>query len=373
MKKLLALALIIFSSTILLAQKAKISGKVTNVRNEGLSGVTIKIAGGATGFTKTDVDGNFVLTVEPGKKYSIVLSYIGYKEKTIEDISLPAGKTEDFLSILLEDGGKKLSDVTVTATTRSSSAKGETVNALIAFQKNTNTVASVISAEAIRRSPDKNTGEVLRRTPGASIQEGKFLIVRGLAERYNLAMLNGIQLGSTEPDRKAFSFDLIPSNMIDNIIINKAFVPELPGEWAGGLVQVNTRDIPAKNFFTIQIGTGINTQTIGNNFYEYKGGKTDWLGIDDGTRSLPGSYTTKSQFDVLNAQQKTAMGKEFENTWSANTSNGLNRFNGQIQIAGGFTKNLKGSQKLGGIFGVTYNRSARYLKGTNNGYAFVGN
>ena len=131
-----------------------------------------------------------------------------------------------------------LTDVSGNATTRTATAKGETVNALIAFQKNTNTVASVISGEAIKRSPDKNTGEVLKRTPGASIQEGKFLIVRGLAERYNLALLNGVPLGSTEPDRKAFSFDLIPANMIDNIVINKAFVPELPGEWAGGLIQV---------------------------------------------------------------------------------------------------------------------------------------
>ncbi|HAI83454.1 MAG TPA: hypothetical protein DCL43_07290, partial [Chitinophagaceae bacterium] len=69
-------------------------------------------------------------------------------------------------------------------------------------QKNTNTVAAVVSAEAIRRSPDRNTGEVLKRTPGASIQEGRFLIVRGLADRYNQAMLNGVLLGSTEPDRK---------------------------------------------------------------------------------------------------------------------------------------------------------------------------
>ena len=91
----------------------------------------------------------------------------------------------------------------------------------ITFQKNTNTVASVISAESIRRSPDKNTGEVLKRTPGASLVDGKFLVIRGLADRYNQAMLNGILLTSTEPDRKTFSFDIIPSPMIDNIIINK--------------------------------------------------------------------------------------------------------------------------------------------------------
>ena len=88
-----------------------------------------------------------------------------------------------------------------------------------------------VHAESIRRSPDKNTGEVLKRVPGTSVQEGKYLVVRGLADRYNQAMLNGILLSSTEPDRKTFSFDIIPSSMIDNIVINKAFIPELPGEW----------------------------------------------------------------------------------------------------------------------------------------------
>jgi hypothetical protein len=77
----------------------------------------------------------------------------------------------------------------------------------------------------------------LKRVPGTSIQDGKYLVVRGLADRYNQAMLNGVLLSSTEPDRKTFSFDVFPAPMIDNIIINKAFVPELPGEWAGGLIQ----------------------------------------------------------------------------------------------------------------------------------------
>src|SRR6185369_5362598 len=140
----------------------------------------------------------------------------------------------------------------VTAT--ASSARKETSAALIQFQKNTNTVASVISAETIRRSPDKTTGEVLKRIPGTSIQEGKYLIVRGLSDRYNAALLNGIPLTSSEPDRKTFSFDIFPAALIDNIIINKAFVPELPGEWAGGLVQVNTKDIPSTPFLNILVG-----------------------------------------------------------------------------------------------------------------------
>ena len=154
------------------------------------------------------------------------------------------------LNVVLEVAAKDIEGVVVKSQTIS--ARRETTASVIAFQKNTNTVASVISAESIRRSPDKNTGEVLKRTPGASLIDGKFLVIRGLADRYNQAMLNGILLTSTEPDRKTFSFDIIPAPMIDNIIINKAFVPELPGEWAGGLIQVNTKDIPSKNFFNIQ-------------------------------------------------------------------------------------------------------------------------
>ena len=353
------------------AQKGRISGKVTNQKNEALVGVSIEISGAFSGMVRSDVEGRFSFPAETGKKYTLSFSYVGYQKKIVDEISLSAA-TEQNLDIVLDQEVKTLGNVTVTSSANRGTAKGESVNALIAFQKNTNTVASVISGEAIRRSPDKNTGEVLKRTPGASLQEGKFLIVRGLAERYNMALLNGVPLSSTEPDRKAFSFDLIPANMIDNIVINKAFVPELPGEWAGGLIQVNTRDIPNKNFFNIQIGTGFNTQTIANPFQVYQGGKLDFLGIEDGTRALPSTYTTKSQFDALSAQAKTEMGKQFENVWNPTIQNGVNQLNSQLQVSGGFTSS-KGTRKLGGIFGLTYNRTARLLKATNSGFNFIGN
>ena len=198
-------------------------------------------------------------------------------------------------------------------------------------------------------------------------------MIRGLAERYNLATLNGIQLGSTEPDRKAFSFDLIPANMIDNIVINKAFVPELPGEWAGGLIQVNTRDIPTKNFFNIQVGSGFNTQAVNGTFYENKGGKTDYLGIDDGTRSLPATYTTKSKFDALPSADKTYIGSTMQDNWAPVAANKSSLINGQFQTSGGFVKDFKNNRKLGGIFAINYNRSVRLTKGTNSGFNFIGN
>ena len=334
-----------------LAQTGKVAGKVTNEKNEGVSGVSIKIEG-AQGGTTSDVDGRYLLTLTAGKKYTLIFSSVGYQAKSISDVEIMAGKETQLDVLLTESKKNTLSDVVI----KSGSPRRETVAATISFQKNTNTVASVLSAESIRRSPDKNTGEVLKRVPGTSVQEGKYLVVRGLADRYNQAMLNGVLLSSTEPDRKTFSFDIFPASMIDNITINKAFVPELPGEWAGGLVQVNTKDIPTSNFFNISIGTGINTQTIGKDFYTYKGGKLDWLGIDDGFRAEPASMPTKSTFAELSDPDKAVIGKDFKNIWT--TDKGNTPLNASFQAGGGFSTMLFG-KKTGGILGLTYNRTVR--------------
>lgn len=342
-----------------LAQTIKFSGKVLNSKNEAIPGASIKLDGQAGG-TTSDLEGRFILNLSPGKKYSIQVSAVGYETKLIDDIEAVAGQTNE-LDIVLNVKAQMGDSVVVTA--RPLTARRETVNSLIAFQKNTNTVASVISAETIRRSPDRNTGEVLKRTPGASIQEGRFIIVRGLADRYNQAMLNGVLLSSTEPDRKTFSFDLIPSSMIDNLVINKAFVPEYPGEWAGGLIQVNTKDIPTRGFFNVQVGTGFNTQTTGKKFLkEADGGSLDWLGMEDGKRELPGAYTTKGGFDALTPAQKTEIGKGLRNSWMPTEYSAP--LNASFQANGGFNTNLFG-KKIGGTIGVVYSKNNRYIEQEN--------
>jgi hypothetical protein len=371
-KKIVCLIFLGLFSFSAYAQKGKVAGKVSNSKNEGLAGVTIKISGAASGFVKTDVDGHFSFSAEFGKKYSITLSYIGYKEKTIDDISISNVNEEESLSVIMEEGAKALESVTVKSSSRSG-ARAETINALISYQKNTSAVAQVVSGEAIRRSPDKNTSEVLKRVPGTSIQDGKYLVVRGLADRYNQAMLNGILLTSTEPDRKTFSFDVFPAPMIDNIIINKAFVPELPGEWAGGLIQVNTKDVPSSGFFSVQLGTGFNTQTAGTDFYQYQGGKLDWLGIDDGKRSLPDGFPTKSAFSQLDQGQKTTYGKQFENVWGTNKNNSIffPVTNKTFQVNGGFNARLSEKAKLGVVLALTYNQSFKRTNFDNRLYSIT--
>ncbi len=366
MKRILLFIICFVAAISVQAQKAKLTGKVTNVKNDVLVGVTLTLKSDKSQVSKTDIEGRFSFNIDINKAYTLDLSYVGYKAKSIDVTGATTANEEIVLDVLLDEAGKNLTDVVVSATR--STNKGATDNALIAFQRNTNTVASVISAESIRRSPDRNTAEILKRTPGASIQEGKYIIVRGLADRYNQAMLNGILLTSTEPDRKTFSFDIFPSQIIDNIIINKAFVPELPGEWAGGLIQVNTKDIPTKNFFNIQIGTSANSQVTGKDFLKDVGGKTDWLGIDDGTRSLPSGYSTKSNFDTASAATKIGIGKQMSNNWAPVMVTA--KPNTSLQMNGGFSGTFLG-KKVGGIIGVNYANSFRLLDNSNNQNGFT--
>lgn len=335
-----------------LAQKGKVEGKITDEKTgQPLASASIMIKGSNKGVS-TDLEGHYVITVDAGKKVVLIYSYEG-SSKEVQDIEVVEGKTT-FQDVVLERKVKTNKEVIV----RAVSAKKETVAALVTFQKNTNTVASVISAEAIRRSPDKNTGEVLKRVPGASVQEGKYLVIRGLADRYNQSMLNGILLSSTEPDRKTFSFDIFPASMIDNIVINKAFVPELPGEWAGGLVQVQTKDIPSTNFLQLQLGTGFNTQTIGKDFLQAPGGKLDWLGIADNARALPSGLPTKGAFANLSQAEQNEWGKKFRNAWTPLST--AAPINTSFQLNGGFSGKLF-NKKIGGVLAIIYNQSNRRL------------
>jgi len=331
------------------AQKGKIEGKLTDAKTgQPLTGVSVLIKNTNKG-TSTDQDGRYVINADAGTKITLVFSYNGVS-KEVEEIEVGNGKvtTQD---IALEVKAKTGDEVVVRST---SSARKETAAALISLQKNTSVVAQVISAETIKRSPDKNTGEILKRVTGTSIQEGKYLVVRGLSDRYNMAMLNGISLSSTEPDRKTFSFDIFPAAMIDNIVINKTFIPELPGEWAGGLVQVQTKDVPAASFLNVLIGTGFNSNTIGKDFQQAPGGKLDWLGIDDGTRALPASLPLKSAFSSISPAEKTALGKDFRNNWVSNTA--AAPLNAAFQFNGGGTTKIFG-KKVSGIFALTYNQT----------------
>jgi len=185
------------------------------------------------------------------------------------------------------------------------------------------------------------------------------VVVRGLNDRYNACFLNGSPLPSSEPDRKAFSFDIFPSNMIDNLVISKTATPDLPADFAGGVIQINTKNIPDKNFQTISVGSGYNTITTNKNQLYYNGGKTDWIGVDDGTRALPDGFPDAITLQRMNdGLQRSEYAKLLSSDWSLRNKNfGPNM---SLQYSLGQKIKVNETKTLGILFSLSYNKTNNY-------------
>lgn len=359
MKHFYALLFLILTQTIF-SQGGIISGIVIDESNgTTLPGVNITVKGLKKSIS-SDSEGKFIFRNIPVGIYEIDVSSIGYQSKVVTEINVIVNETTD-INITLFPQKNVLDEVVITRTR----AKSETVKSLLIAQKNSANVSDGISAETIKRTPDKNTSDVLKRISGASIQDNRFVIIRGLNDRYNAAFLNGAPLPSSEPDRKAFSFDIFPSNMLDNLVITKTATPDLPGDFAGGVVQINTKSVPDKDFQTITVGTGYNTITTGRNQRTYKGSATDWLGFDNGTRDLPSTIPNTEVFSTLSFQERIEVAKSFKSDWNINNS----RFspNSSFQYSIGHHFDFK-EKVLGVLFSVTNNRSFSYNETLRNDY-----
>ena len=297
----------LFLVAVSFAQTVKLSGKVINTKNEPVAGASINIEE-LKRIIVANLDGQFDVNLDAGKKYTLTVSSVGYNTKVIGDIEVGTNADND-ITIVLEPQAKNSEAIVIR-----SSRRQESTVALLTFQRTNTALSSGLAADFIRRTPDKNTGEVLKRVSGAAIQDNKFVIVRGLSDRYNSAMLNSALLPSSEPDKKAFSFDMFPAALIDNIVINKTATPEFTGEFSGGLVQVNTKDIPTKDVITVGFGIGYNNQSTFKDFTSNKRNKYDWLGFDDGTRNIPDSFPATAQLYRALGKDAEGLNKQVELT-----------------------------------------------------------
>lgn len=153
--------------------------------------------------------------------------------------------------------------------------------------RTTSEVASFLTVEDLRRQGDSNAAEALTRVSGLSLVSGRFVYVRGLGERYSSALLNGSPLPSPEPLQRVVPLDLFPAAILSGASVQKSYSPNYPGEFGGGLIDLQTVAVPDRPFFTFEIGTGGNTEATLNKGLTYYGSDTDFLGFDDGTRKKP--------------------------------------------------------------------------------------
>ncbi|MBK8554673.1 MAG: TonB-dependent receptor [Lewinellaceae bacterium] len=348
MKRFTTLLLVAATPFLLFAQKGTITGKVIDKKlAEPLIGCAIRLDDGAGGAV-TDYEGQYMIQNVPVGSHKITISYPGYQTKEINEIIVKNGEATS-VDVSMEDNSAVISEVVIVAT-----ARKESMGALTILQKNSPMIADGISAESIKRTPDRTTGDVIRRVSGASIQDNKFAVIRGLSDRYNIAMLNGALLSSSEPDRKAFSFDIFPSSMLDNLIVVKTATPDLPGEFAGGAILLNTKDIPEENYIRANVSGTYNSITTFKPYTVSNSGATDWLGTDDGSRALPSDFPDSQTFIGLSKDEKIKLSQEFPNDWGLQDKKSALPNIG-VQLSGGLVSAADKAVQTGAIFALSYN------------------
>lgn len=296
-----------------------VAGRVTghlldSNTKEGLPAATIQVLGGPTAIA--EIDGTFSLSLAPGT-YTLVFSTPEYIEqrRTVAVAPSQALALELALAPVPRTGTAETIEVQGALDTRKDSA-------VLAERRASAAVSDAVSAQQIARSPDSNASDAAKRIVAATIQDNRYLVVRGLGGRYSMTLLNGVPLPSPDPDMPAAPLDLFPASLVTNLTINKTFLPDMPGNFAGGALGIETRSYPTRFLFRARIGVAGNTTSSFRTVNGQRGGRLDFLGYDDGSRSLPGAIPAdRPAGDAsLSQQQVDAQTAAFSSNWSIKRS-----------------------------------------------------
>ncbi|WP_418551640.1 TonB-dependent receptor [Prevotella sp.] len=354
-KRLRLAAALIFIITTFRAYAADIKGKVTDsTTGEPLIGATVQIDG-TTKAAATDIDGLFAFSgLDENANYTLTIKYISYKTKKIDGVRAEA--QPQVIEIKLTPDEQTLNEITVTGV-----ARKNTEIAVIQMTKSSPVIVSNVSAQEITKTQDTNAGEVIRRVPGVSLIDDKFVMVRGLSQRYNNVWINGGAVPSSEADSRAFSFDLIPSSQIDNMQIVKTPSPEYPADYTGGFITITTKDIPAENTAELSVGGNWNDITSFSDFKYAKGSGTDFLGFDSGMRGLNGGIN--STLNSIAGNGVDLLNNHLNNDWRVRNMNPV----GDLKLSGSLGRRWKlGDRQLGMIAAFNYSNEYRKYEDMQN-------
>lgn len=347
LRKILFVALIQLGSIAAFAQTGTISGTITDSKTtEAIIGANVVIQGTSVG-AATDIEGNFTIkNVKPGT-YTLSVSFITYKTHTIPDVVVEAGKISTITIQLLEDA-TELQEVVVTG-----SRQIDNDFAMLAAIKESKLVVSGISAEQISRSQDRDAAQVVRRVPGITLVDNRFVVVRGLSSRYSTVLLNGVIAPSTETDSRAFSFDIIPSGLLDRMLVYKSGSAELPGEFAGAVIRVNSKSAIDHDFTNVSFTTGFRANTTFSNFTSQQKSSTEILGWGGSMRKLPDG-TPEDYRTLTNAERIIDESLKFKNNWSTTTTTARPDMRFSVDL--GRTYDL-GSKRLSAVNSLSYSNT----------------
>ena len=341
----------LFSTFTLFSQSASISGTVQDSsKKEPIQGASVNMLTNS----KSDVTnskGEFQITGLKDGWYSLVVKMTGYKARIIDSIRISKGQNVQLGNIYMEVRIETFKKGTVRFVKPKT-----TIAAAVQEQKKNEQVTNVVTSASIAKSQDGDAAKVAARVPGVTLLENRFIMLRGLSQRYNSVQVNNINAPSTEVDRRAFSFDLIPSSMLDKMSIYKSPSADLAGDFAGGVIKLYTKSEIEKDFVTYNIGIGyrLNT-TLTSHLFNSVGSTTDYFGFDNGTRALPSAFP--ANLSGFSASQNILYGKQLNNNYALNKMRSPLDFG----LGFGFGKNIKlNKMSLFTVNNFSYGTSYQY-------------
>ncbi|MGZ8391212.1 MAG: TonB-dependent receptor domain-containing protein [Gemmatimonadales bacterium] len=350
---LLAVLLLVAPVASLSAQvTGRIVGRVVDAsQGYPIAGADLEVVGAAI-TAVTALDGRFALQDVPVGPVSIRVRMLGFAPKVVTGLVVAAGKTVA-QDISLSAAAVQLAEISVSA-----AAERGSVNRALDEQRNAPGIVSAVSAEQIERSPDSDAAQAVQRVSGVTVQDGKYVIVRGLGERYTTTSLNGARIPSPEPERKVVPLDLFPAALLEGITTSKTFTPDQPGDFSGAQVDLKTREFPAGRVFTMSTSVGVNTAVNGSEPPRAPRTGTEWRGLAGSERELPEPAVAAGNMAALSQTDRIPIINSFRDVWKDRGSEAGP--NGSFGLSVGGEDPVFG-QRFGyiGSFSYSYNQETR--------------
>jgi hypothetical protein len=329
-------------------ETGRIVGRIVDAtQGAPIVGAQVEVIGAAAVPATSALDGRYTLEKVPAGAVSVRVRMIGYQPKVVTGVAVSPSQTVQ-QNVSLTSEVVQLAEIEVSA-----EAERGSVNRALEEQRSANNIVNSVTAEQIEGSPDGDAAEAIQRVSGVTVQDGKYIFVRGLGERYTTTSLNGARIPSPEPERKVVPLDLFPSGLLEAITTSKTFTPDQPGDFSGAQVNLKTREFPARKVFTLSLSGGFNDRATFQDVLVAPTTGTEWLGFGGSERKLPDAVLAAGNLGGLGQIQVNDLIASFRNTWSAQSGNGAPE--------AGFGMSLGGEDKLfGGPFGYLMSLNYSY-------------
>ena len=347
MKKVLLITLLIFSQFLNAQSKGTLTGTITDkeANNEALPFANVLIKGTTIGAT-TDFDGRYTIQV-PAGNHIVVFSFLGYK--TIEKpFSIKAGQTVTINQLLSAEEGVSLDEVKITANTSK-----EKASALLIEQKKATIIKESIGSQELSRKAVTNVEQGLTKISGVTTVQDRGIFVRGLDDRYNYLLINGLPIASSDPDNKIIPLNYISTSIVGYVDVLKTFNSSVYQDFAGATFQINTKEASAKDETTISVGFGLNTNTSLKEFKTDNSGDSEFFGFNGSGRRLPAQFNKFASFGYIATPSESA--NLFNTSWTPETSKAPLESRFGISHSQKIFRNAKNS--LGLFFSLNYRNS----------------